>query len=241
MKLPTAVILAGGLGTRLASVSDGIPKALMPIGSRPFLDYLLRYLSSAGTADVVLSVGHLADRIEDFAGTGGQWGIRIRYSREMEPLGTGGAVKFAVASIADERALVVNGDSFAPVPVDAMLHDHLASQAAISLATVSVPDTARYGAVEVDREGWITRFREKGTAGAGRINAGFYLIERRVLDSMPSGPSSLERDVLPKWVGRGLRSYAIEGPFVDIGTPEDYRRTAADPRILGHGTLRVTQ
>jgi D-glycero-alpha-D-manno-heptose 1-phosphate guanylyltransferase len=237
---PAAIVLAGGLGTRLAASVPGVPKVLAPVAGRPFLEYLLAQLARAGVRDVVLATGHGAELVEAAAGDGGRWGLAVRASREASPLGTGGAIALARHSIpADARTvLVVNGDSFADMDLAAFARSHEESGAPASLLLVEVEDAARYGAVAVDEHGAIAAFGEKERTGPGLVNAGVYAFSRAVLERLPTGrPASLEREVLPSLIGRGLRGEIVSAPFIDIGTPESYQQ--AQRFFTGHTGLDV--
>jgi len=219
----TAVILAGGLGLRLRSAVRGVPKVLAPVRGRPFLTYLLEQLVAAGVRRVVLCTGHLADQVR--SAIGDSYGdLRVFYSQESSPLGTGGALRLALSQIESDTTLVMNGDSFC----DASLRDFWLWREAqggdAALLLTSVPDTARYGRVHVDGDGQVLRFEEKTNGGgAGLINAGVYLMGRHLLSAIaPDVAVSLERDLFPVWIGRGLYGYRSEGRFLDIGTPETY-------------------
>lgn len=233
------IILCGGLGTRLRAAVRDRPKVLAPVDGTPFLHYLLAYLRRQGYADVVLATGYLGEMIEDYAGDGAAWDVRLRYVREPEPLGTGGAVRFAAeqAGLAT-AAVVLNGDTFFSGALDALVDAHRArTDAAGTIALARVERADRYGAVETDPErGAVVAFREKtpGAAGPAWINAGAYVLEPRLVAAIPPGAVSLERDVFPAWIGRGLYARRFpEATFLDIGTPEDYARA---PGVLGTAT-----
>lgn len=228
-----AVILCGGLGTRLRGVVDDRPKVLAPVAGEPFLGYLLDHLQGQGLSDIVLSTGHLGERVEDYAGNGDRWGVRVQCIREPEPLGTGGALRF-VADVLNlqEPFLVLNGDTFFAGALSQLVDFHAAHpDAQATLALVEVAEAERYGTVQINHEtGTVTAFLEKqpGRHGAAWINAGAYVLESSLLSSIPPGRNvSLERDVFPRWIGRGLYACPFpEATFLDIGTPEDYARAA---------------
>ena len=228
-----AVILAGGLGTRLGAVLGDRAKPLMPVAGRPFVAYLLQRLARQGVAEAILCVGHRADLVRAALGDGLAGGPRLRYSEERELLGTGGALKLAADLIGPEPFFVLNGDSFFAADLPALRRAHDARGALATLALAKVLDVGRYGAVEMGPDGAIRRFAEKGAAGTGVINAGVYVFGRAVLDAIPPGRVvSLERDVFPGLVGRGFYGVPGAGYFVDIGVPEDYARLGDDPRRL---------
>jgi NDP-sugar pyrophosphorylase family protein len=223
----SAAILAGGLGTRLRSVIPDRPKVLAPVLGRPFLTYLLDQLVAAGITETVLLVGYAADRVRSTLG-GDYRGMRLSYSVETDPLGTGGAVRLAVPQLREQTTLLLNGDSYCDVELAHFLEFHRRTKARASLALAEVSDTSRYGSVFTDPGGRVVGFEEKGGARSpGRINAGVYLLQRDLLDHLPkTGRVSLEKDILPRWVGTGGVWGFGGGRFIDIGTPGSY--AAAD-------------
>jgi NDP-sugar pyrophosphorylase family protein len=233
------------------------PKALAPVGGRPFLAYLLQQLAHAGLTRVVLCAGYRAEQIEQWLGNGRSLGLDISYSREDEPLGTAGALALAYSRYArGERVLAMNGDSILQLSLSAMWDLHMGRGAEATLALVRVNNTSRYGSVEVNDGGWVTSFREKGRerslgrtslgsslgtslgkSGFGFINGGVYLFEPSVMETVVKGrPVSLEREVLPAQLSRGLLAFKSDGYFIDIGIPEDLVRAQRDlPQRLPHG------
>jgi D-glycero-alpha-D-manno-heptose 1-phosphate guanylyltransferase len=226
-----ALVLVGGMGTRLRPVYAQGPKALAPIAGKPFLAYLLESLAAAGLKHVVLCVGYGAEQIEGWVKDGAKFDLRIRYSRETEAMGTAGALGLAYLRFArGQRVLAMNGDSIVQMSLPAMWDWHLKNAAAATIALVGLADTARYGRVEVNEGGWISSFHEKnGQAAPGFINGGAYLFEASVLeDIVVQGSVSLEREVLPAQIPRGLLAFKTSGYFIDIGIPEDYLRAQAE-------------
>jgi len=237
-----AVVLCGGLGTRLRNAVPTLPKALAPVAGRPFLDYLLTGLAAAGIHDVVLCTGHKSEMIEAEYGQNAQCGLSIQYSVERSPLGTAGAVKLAASVISASSFLLLNGDSVVEVDYQRLIKSHVASGAKATITLVRVPQPERYGTALLNANGEISAFLEKGSlqdsAGSRErfINAGVYVLDRDILLEIPSSstPVSLERDVLPKFLGRGLFGFVSEGFFIDIGVPEDYARAQTElPRRFG--------
>jgi NDP-sugar pyrophosphorylase family protein len=221
-RIPVA-ILAGGLGTRLRPAIGDRAKVVAPVDGRPFLARLLDQVAAAGFREVVLCVGYRADEVE--AALGRAHGpLRLRYSREPEPLGTGGALRLALPLLEAPDALVLNGDSFCEVDLGAAWAWHRARRSEATLVAVEVPDASRYGRVEIDAEDRVRRFAEKQPDGApGWINAGIYLLATCRIASLPAGRLvSLERDVLPGWTDGALFGYRVRGGFIDIGTPGAY-------------------
>lgn len=221
-----AVLLVGGMGTRLQAVLPNTPKPLALVGKVPFLQLLILQLRSQAIHRVVMCTGHLADQIVDEFGTGHKWGVEIEYSKELSPLGTAGAVKLAERHLSDSSEfLVMNGDSFLELDLGQLIRFHRERGGLMSMAVRRVTDAARYGTVQIDANSRVTGFSEKtGSHAPGLINGGVYLCNRAILEQLPEGPASLEKEVFPRLIERGL--YAIEqhGMFIDIGTPEDYTR-----------------
>lgn len=223
----SALVLAGGLGTRLAREVPDLPKTMAPVAGRPFAQWLVERLRGQGIRRIVFCTGFRGEAIEAHFGTGARFGVEIEYSREAEPLGTGGSLRLAAEDETGDRFLAVNGDSWCAFDLSRLADAHASSghRARATIWTVSVEDGSRYGSVSVLPDGRVAGFSEKTGADApARINAGVYLFERSTLLEVPPGRAvSLEREVLPALVGRGLFAVSGEGPFIDIGTPESYR------------------
>jgi mannose-1-phosphate guanylyltransferase len=227
-----ALILAGGLGTRLRPLTSTIPKPVVPLVGRPFISYMLEWLRSHGVDDVILSCGHMADGVRGVLGGGESLGIRLRYIEEPEPLGTGGALKFA-EDLLDERFFMLNGDVLTDIDLTAEFAQHEQTGALATLALIPVEDPSAYGLVPLHPDNSVREFIEKPGAEqtvTDMINAGAYIIERRVLDDMaPAGTNiSIEREVFPTLVGRGLFGYPADGYWLDIGTPDRYLQGTYD-------------
>ena len=221
----TVAVLAGGLGTRLRPAVGDRPKVLAEVNGRPFLSYLLDQVADAGFEQVVLCTGYRAAAVEAEFGTVYRT-LRLGYSRELEPLGTGGALRQALPCLETGTVLALNGDSFTDVDLADFWRGHSRSQARASLLLVWMAEAGRYGQVELSSEENILSFREKDPdAPAGWINAGVYLLERGLIAALPAGRSvSLERESFPSWLGLPLRGVPARKRFLDIGTPESYRR-----------------
>ena len=225
------LILCGGVGTRLQSIVGDRPKPMAEAKGKPFLEYLIEQLQTQGFTHFVLCVGHLAEHIRDYFGDGHHYGVRIDYAIEAELLGTAGALRNARDFIEGEF-LVLNGDSYLEVDFRAMVefhHSRHSSDARVmgTIATVAVGDAAPYGSLELDDYGRILRFREKAGAGPGRINGGVYVLQQDFLGLIPAGRAvSIEKETFPLALESGCRlySYPVQGFFVDIGTPDGYRR-----------------
>lgn len=228
------VVLCGGLGTRLRSVVADRPKALAPVGDRPFLDLQIDLLREQGARHFVLCIGHLADQVRAEFGDGSSRGVRIDYSEEGETLrGTGGALKLADRFFAP-AAMVVNGDTYLDIDHNLIVRHHLfaaAQTGAVATLTLArLADGRRFGTVDLDPTGrFVTGFREKDPSGEARpgwLNAGAYVLDRRLLDRIATGAvTSLERDVFPAAIrdGLGIAGMTCDRAFYDIGTPEDFR------------------
>jgi D,D-heptose 1,7-bisphosphate phosphatase len=223
----TAAILAGGLGSRLRSVLMDRPKALAPVAGKPFLTLLFKQLGAAGIRKVVLCTGYLAEQIKSTFGE--QYGsLRIHYSQETQPLGTAGSLRLALPLLDSDPVLVLNGDSYSSVDLTLFLEWHTQKKAVGSVLLAHSPDVLRFGCVTCLPGGQILQFSEKGTTGAGWINAGVYVLSRRLLLAIPAGRQvSLEYEVFPSWVGQGLFGYSEGKDFLDIGTPENYAKASA--------------
>jgi NDP-sugar pyrophosphorylase family protein len=222
----TAVILAGGTGTRLRSVVADRPKVIANLGGRPFIAYLLDRLAVHGIRQVVLCTGYLGDQVQNLLGDQYQ-GMQLLYSREEQPLGTGGAIVQALPMLTSRTVLILNGDSYCETDLRASFEWHQAREARATLVLAHVEQSARFGRVEIGADGRIECFCEKSLTdtGPGWINGGVYWFEREVLSVLPTGRQlSLEREVLGSWVGEGLYGYRDYGRFLDIGVPEDYVR-----------------
>ncbi|HBA40533.1 MAG TPA: galactokinase [Deltaproteobacteria bacterium] len=219
----TAVILAGGLGTRLRSVLQGRPKVLAEIQGRPFLAYLLSQLSISGLRTVVLCTGYLGGQIQDRFGDSYR-NLGIVYSREGSLLGTAGALRLALPLFKSSSVLVMNGDSFCDIDLHVFWDWHCGRRAAATLALVRMVDSMRYGQVRMESDGALLSFEEKSGRGEpGWVNAGIYLLTLKFIQAIPENRAiSLEKEVFPAWIGRGLYGYQTEGRFLDIGIPETY-------------------
>ena len=220
-----AIILCGGQATRMGALCATTPKVLLPIDHRPLLQIDIERLAQAGCPRVTLAVGYLADVVDQWVKAWRGRPTEVVVSRETEPLGTGGAVREAARGIAMWPCLVLNGDVLANVNVSRLHQLHVEKGAAATIATVRMPDASDYGLLDVKPDGGVQRFCEKQPhAGAGLINAGWYILEREAADMVPAfGFSMLEKDVFPSLAqARRLSSYVHDGYWHDIGTPQRY-------------------
>jgi NDP-sugar pyrophosphorylase family protein len=223
---PKVIILAGGLGTRLRGALGDLPKPLAPIGGKPVLEYLINFISHQGFREIIISCGHGAGAVRDYFGDGSTLGLRIRYTFEEELLGTGGAIKLAEPLVDSRDFIVANGDTYFEVSLTELLQFHRARGALATLALTYRKEAGRYGTVLCDDDNRVVTFTEKAKEErAGLINGGVYVFGRAIFDYIPAGRAcSLEREILPLLVGRGLYGFPADGYFIDIGVPEDYER-----------------
>ena len=229
-----AILLCGGMGTRLRSVVSDRPKPMADICGKPFLQYLLEMLRDKGITEVIFALGYMGEMIEEYFQDGSAFGLKIAYSYEEEPLGTGGAIRNALPKILEEEVLVLNADTYFPMDYQGLYHFHQENDGDFSLATRAVPDISRYGAVRRDAAGRILAWNEKledgGQPLAGEINGGIYVMKKSLIAEIPEGKQSLEQDCIPKWLSEGKRifGFPFEGYFMDIGIPKDYQQFITD-------------
>jgi len=217
-----AIILAGGMGTRLQKVVPDVPKPMAPVSGKPFLYHLLKWLEEFNVGKVVISAGYKADVIKRYFGDSFNL-MSLVYAVEEKPLGTGGAVTFAARLISGSGYLIINGDTWFPIDLDRFWSFHSKSENNFSIALKRMKDFSRYGTVECNGD-TITRFNEKKYCKEGLINGGIYLAEKDFVESRkPQEVFSLEKDLLEKEAASGLiKCHIFEDPFIDIGIPEDY-------------------
>lgn len=220
------VILAGGRGTRLRAVVKDLPKVVVRVHGRPFIFYILDQLCGAGVRRVMLCTGYMANHVEEKVGKQYKT-IEIMYSKEDSPLGTGGAIRKACDLTANEWVLAINGDSFVDIDYHDFVSWHIKKGAQFSVVVTPMENADRYGAVTLNADQEITDFVEKNTARATRshlINAGIYLMHRSIPRTFPQkGNLSLEREILPSFIGKGVFGYRTKSAFIDIGTPESLK------------------
>ena len=221
-----AIILAGGFGTRLQGVVKDLPKPMAPVNDRPFLTYILDYLIEYQYNKVILSVGYLHKKIEEYFGNQYKT-LEIDYAVESEPLGTGGGILFAMSKCVTDNVLVINGDTMFKVDLDAFERFHREKEGLLSIVLREVEDVSRYGSVVIGNDNLIALFAEKmASSGRGFINGGVYLINQKLFEKYPQPQKfSFEKDLMTKFYTQEL-FYAMpsDGYFIDIGIPEDYAR-----------------
>ncbi len=217
----TAVILAGGLGMRLRSVVQDRSKVMANVAGRPFLTYVLDQIVNAGIKRAVICTGFLGDSIstvlqDDYRG------CQLLYSHEMTPLGTAGALRQALSKLLTFPVLVFNGDSYVDVDLEKFTEFHVSRQSKLSVTLTKKSCSAAFGLVELDAQGEVKRFSEKESTGKPEwVNGGVYILEQKIFESISEMKVvSLEREILPAWVGRGLHGFPQHGELFDIGTPE---------------------
>ena len=206
--ITTAIILAGGFGTRLQSVVNDLPKPMAPINGEPFLNYQLNYLKHYGIKNVILSVGYLAEKIKAYYGSNFN-GLEIDYVVEENPMGTGGGIRLALEKCTESLSFVLNGDSFFDVDLIKFYDLHIQNRSQISLALRKVNNSARYGTIEKTKENIISSFKEKsGIDHEGIINGGVYLLDKNLyLQKTPSATNfSIEKDFFEKQLSNSLIS-----------------------------------
>lgn len=224
-----AFVLAGGLGTRLKPQFGDLPKSLAPLGGRPFLARQLDWLVSHGVRDAVILAGYGAQALQGAIGDGADWGMRVAWSVEEEPLGTGGALARAAAHV-QGASLVVNGDTLADCDPWLLEERRWTRGAWGAVALYRVEDAASRGRVECGPEGRIARFVEKDAShrGPAWVNGGVYTFAPWTWRRLPAGVSSLERELLPVLAAEGrLEGLELPGRFWDIGTPDEWARAEA--------------
>jgi len=234
-----AVLLVGGLGTRLRPAVPSLPKVLASVGDRPFLELLVRQLGAQGIRELVMCTGYLAEQLEEVFQDGSGLGVTIQYSKEATPLGTGGALKHARSYLQKESDfLVLNGDSFLEIDFNELTSFHRKHDSLATIAVAPVENANRYGTVQVRADGRVLGFAEKaGKNAPGVINAGVYVFGSAILPLIPEGSVSLERDVFPRLLKQGLYAREQQGLFIDIGIPEDYARAREMCDRLTHTAL----
>jgi len=235
-----AVILVGGQGTRLRPLTCNLPKAIVPILNRPFMEHLISYLKRHGITEVILAMGYMPDPIQEYLGDGEGLGVRLTYVVEGTPLGTSGAIK-NVEQYLDGPFVVFNGDIITDIDLTSMMEQHKKLKPSVSIALTPVDNPTIYGVVETDSRGMVKRFVEKPSLDqvtTNMINAGIYILEHDVLDLIPkSMPSMFENYLFPKLLkmGKPVLSFASDAYWIDIGTPEKYLKTNHD--LLDRGDI----
>lgn len=231
-----AILLAGGFGTRLKHIVNDVPKPMADISGKPFLEYVLDYLSQEDITRVIMAVHYKKECIMDYFRENYR-GISIQYSVEETPLFTGGAVKKALSLCTEDYIWVINGDTYFQVPLKAMKDFCIAEHVCAAIAVKRMTHFSRYGKVEMDENSRITAFCEKAPCEEGYINGGIYYIQKSLLNSYPE-KFSLENDCFPQLLKGGkIAGFKSDGYFIDIGVPEDYY--AAQDYFSATNTSRI--
>lgn len=222
-------VLAGGLGTRLQSVLGGLPKLLAPIENRPYLAYLIDWLTGFGARRVVFGLGHKAEAVISYLNDHPRPNLAIETVIEPRPLGTAGAIRLARARLHSDPVLILNGDSYVAADLCELVKRHAAAGKQATLVCADVDDAGRYGRTQLDSEGNIQKFLEKDAKFHGRspVNAGVYLLSAVLLDRiMHSDAVSLERDIFERLPAGTLAAFTSRAAFIDIGTPDSLAAAA---------------
>ena len=224
-----AIVLAGGLGTRLRSVVSDLPKPMAPIGDKPFLEYILKYLQKNGITRVILSVGYKWEAIKEYFGDKFE-SIELIYSVEDEPLGTGGAIKKAMNQVKNSQVYIINGDTFFDVDLKSL---DLKDKSKLILSLKHMTDFDRYGCVENDENNLVTAFTEKGYRESGNINGGIYLASKDIFNEYDLDEKfSFEEFMQVNFEELKISVKVFEKYFIDIGIPEDYQKAQSEIKII---------
>ena len=228
-----AIVLAGGLGTRLKTVVSDVPKPMAPVAGKPFLTYLLNWLYQNGTDHVILSVGYKWKSIYNYLGYEYR-SMKLTYSKEESPLGTGGAIALAMENLKEDEVFIVNGDTLFLIELKNLINFHHTQKNDISIALKPMKNFDRYGTVELDNMNYIKIFKEKQATDNGLINGGIYLLNRSIIKLLPSKEVfSFEKDFVEKIVNKiSIGGFISDKYFIDVGIPEDYNR--AQTELLIH-------
>lgn len=223
------IVLAGGLGTRLQSVVQDVPKCMAPVNGHPFLHYIFNYLEQQHCSRVILSLGYKHETVTEWLQSQHR-NFAVDYVIEHEPLGTGGGIQLAMQKATKQNVVVLNGDTMFNVPLNEMMQFHLEMKAATTVALKPMQNFDRYGVVKTDSDNRIVAFEEKKYQAEGLINGGIYIIN---IDSLASknlpGKFSFEKDYFEAFVEEGnMYGFVSDGYFIDIGIPSDYEQAQKD-------------
>jgi len=229
-----AVILAGGFGTRIRPLTYLNPKPMLPLVNKPFMHNFINWIKSHGIKDIILSTGYLPDVFKAYFGDGSSMGVKLTYVTEEKPLGTCGAVKNVESYLDNESFMVFNGDVLSAINLTEMLKYHKDKKSDITIALTPVEDPTSYGLVPIDKDGRVEKFLEKPSwdeITTNLINAGTYIIEKKLLDLVPEGENySFERGLFPNALEIGYRIYGFvsNAYWLDLGTPAKYIQAHQD-------------
>jgi mannose-1-phosphate guanylyltransferase len=225
-KVKQAIIMVGGMGTRLRPLTNSRPKPILPVLDRPCLSYLVESFSKAGITEIILACGYRSEQMSEAIGDGSEWGISIEYSYEDEPMGTAGAIKLLEDRL-DETFVMAFGDVFADMNLTEEIEEHFSSGADVTFALTPVPNPCEFGIARVDESGRITEFKEKPLPEevfSDLISAGVFVMNRDLLSLVPSGrPFDFSKELMPLVMstGRTVQSHILEGVWKDVGRPSD--------------------
>jgi len=232
-----AVIIAGGLGTRLRPLTYNTPKPVVPVANRPFVVHQIEHLRRHGVDEVILNLHYLSDSIKKLLGDGSEWGVKIHYSIEESPLGTAGAVKNAEEFFDGGPMLVFNGDVLTDINITQIVEFHLKKNACVTLTLTRVDDPTAYGLILTNADGRVNRFVEKPSweqisiysekYSVDTINAGIYVVDPKIFATVPPKTEySFERQLFPSLLERGelIYGYVTDRFWIDIGNPPQYRQ-----------------
>lgn len=231
-----AIILAGGFGTRLRESVPDLPKPMAPIADKPFLAWQLDYLMQLGVSRFILSVGYKAQTIRDYFGNEYR-GAEIVYVEETEPLGTGGAIQYALTKVTHDRVFVFNGDTLCETDLSQLRALNLNRPRGVGIVVKQVDNAGRYGAITINQaDGLVNTFGEKSSSAPGLINAGIYDIPKTLFESTAvKAPFAFEKEVIEKLVLKNLYAYKAGEFFIDIGIKEDFLNAQVlIPTFVGH-------
>lgn len=228
-----AILLVGGVGTRLMPLTQNVPKPMLPIAGLPVTEHQLAMAKRAGITSLVLATSYLADVFTPYFGDGSHWGMKLQYAVEEQPLGTGGAIRNAAQLLSgDESIVIFNGDVLSSHDLSRQIQMHESLDADVTLHLTHVADARAYGCVPMDEEGRVTAFLEKMEKPiTNTINAGCYVFHRRVIEQIPAGKVvSIEREIFPGFVSGGRAIYGMvdDSYWIDIGTPAALMQGSAD-------------
>jgi len=218
-----AIILAGGFGTRLKNKIKNIPKPMALVNNKPFLDYILNYLNSNGVTKIILSVYYKSDVIKQYYNDNTFYnGIKITYSHDKAPLGTGGAIRAALTKSSNDNVFVINGDTYFDVDLHLLMDKHVKNNNDITLSLKPMSNFNRYGFVKTELDGNIIAFEEKKYQKYGKIDGGIYLINNNIFNSYKENKLFSFSDFIKNNLyNLKIGSVSFDGIFIDIGTPED--------------------
>lgn len=223
------IVLAGGFGTRLQSVVKDVPKCMAEVAGKPFLHHLFDYLEEEGFSHIILSLGYKSEIVIDWIASQSR-DFRVSYVVENEPLGTGGAIKYAFSKVEGVAAFVVNGDTYFDINMDDLTTFHIDKKADLTIALKPMIDFDRYGSVEIANDGRIVCFNEKAFRSEGLINGGIYLINKALFDKLNlPAKFSFEKEVMESQLtALGIYGFVQDTYFIDIGIPSDFEKANID-------------